>query len=131
MVQEEWRDEMEQSGSLRLYRKFKWEMREEHFEEGMASRLWFAARVGCLRLECRRWNENSSQCKMCGAIRKMKFTLFWSVIGWRVREEWLLSCGDQDWRVVMRWFECSCLERGVSGREEQCCTGCGSTGRER
>ena len=69
-VQEEWREEMEQKSSLRIYRMFKTEMKEVDHEGGMASRLWFAARTGCMRLACRRWGEESERCDLCGGERE-------------------------------------------------------------
>ena len=43
VVQEEWREEMETKSSLRMYRQFKTEMREEDNGGGRESRLWFEA----------------------------------------------------------------------------------------
>ena len=81
MVHREWREELEQKSSLRLYRMFKGEMREEDHEGGVASRLWFAARTCCLKLECRRWGEESDRCRLCGADREDE-------------EHFILDCGE-------------------------------------
>ena len=58
-VHQEWREEMESKSSLRIYRRFKTEMKGEDFEGGMESRIWFGAITRSLRLGYRRWNEES------------------------------------------------------------------------
>jgi len=69
-VEEEWRNEMEGKSTLRIYREFKKEMREEDYEGGMESRIWFGARTGSLRLGYRSWGEGEEGCRLCGAERE-------------------------------------------------------------
>jgi len=69
-VHMEWRQEMEGKSSLRIYRLYKNEMKEEDYEGGGESRVWFAARTRSLKLACRRWGEDSVRCRMCGAERE-------------------------------------------------------------
>ena len=57
---------METKSSLRIYRQFKTEMREEDYGGGRESRLWFEARTDCMRLKNRRWGEEDRSCKLCG-----------------------------------------------------------------
>jgi len=69
-VHMEWRQEMEGKSSLKIYRLYKNEMKEEDYEGGGESRVWFAARTRSLKLACRRWGEDSVKCSMCGAERE-------------------------------------------------------------
>ena len=46
-------DDMTGKSSLRIYRKFKTEIKENDNEGGMESRIWFAARMRSFRLACR------------------------------------------------------------------------------
>ena len=79
-VHREWREEMEGKSSLKIYRRFKAEMREEDFRGGMESRVWFGARTRSLKLGCRRWNEEDEGCRLCGAEKEDD-------------EHFLLECG--------------------------------------
>jgi len=89
-VHEEWIQEMEERSSLKIYRQFKKEMKEEDFDGGMESSIWFAARTGSMRLACRRWSGENEDCGMCGEGREDE-------------EHFILECGRLEhirWRVV-------------------------------
>ena len=80
-VRQEWIEEMEGKSSLRIYRKFKTEMKEEDYEGGVESRVWFGARARSLKLGCRRWNGEGAECRLCGEEREDD-------------EHFLLECGE-------------------------------------
>ena len=44
VVEEEWREELEKKNSLRIYRKFKKEMKEEDYSGSLESMVWLRAR---------------------------------------------------------------------------------------
>ena len=68
VVEEEWKEEMQRKSSLRIYRTFKKEMKEEDYSGNEEGVVWFQARTDCMRLENRRWSQDGSECKLCGAV---------------------------------------------------------------
>ena len=63
-VEEEWRAELQQKSTMWLYRMYKTEMKEEDYEGGEESVVWFRARTNCLWLGDRSGNE--VRCAVCG-----------------------------------------------------------------
>ena len=53
--------------SMRIYREFKREMKEEDYDGGQESVVWFRARTNCMKLGVRRWQEEDKSCRGCGA----------------------------------------------------------------
>lgn len=65
VAEEEWRRELEERSTLYIYRRFKMEMREEDYEGGERSLLWFRARSNCLSLGEDRWQRRAEECRVC------------------------------------------------------------------
>ena len=62
-VEEEWEQEIQMKSTLWLYRQFKDEMREEDYEGGERSKVWYRARTNCMWLGDRSGEE---KCQICG-----------------------------------------------------------------
>ena len=58
VVEEEWREEMEKKNSLRIYRRFKKEMKEEEYSGSLESMVWLRARTNSLNLGENSWQRN-------------------------------------------------------------------------
>ena len=62
VVEEEWREEMEKKNSLRIYRRFKKEMKEEDYSGSLESMVWLRARTISLNLGGNSWQRNRDVC---------------------------------------------------------------------
>ena len=70
VVEEEWREEMEKKNSLRIYRRFKKEMKEEDYSGSLESMVWLRARTNSLNLGENSWQRNRDVCVGCSEERE-------------------------------------------------------------
>ena len=90
VVEEEWREEMEKNNSLRIYRRFKKEMKEEDYSGSRESMVWLRARTNSLNLGENSWQRNRDVCVGCSEERE---TL----------EHFMLHCPMwEEWRIESR-----------------------------
>ena len=90
VVEEEWREELEKKNSLRIYRRFKKEMKEEDYSGSLESMLWLRARTNSLNLGENTWQRNREMCEGCSEERE---TL----------EHFILHCPRwEEWRIESR-----------------------------
>ena len=90
VVEEEWREEMEKKNSLRIYRRFKKEMKEEDYSGSLESMVWLRARTNSLNLGENSWQRNRDVCVGCSEERE---TL----------EHFILHCPRwEEWRIESR-----------------------------
>ena len=90
VVEEEWREEMEKKNSLRIYRRFKKEMKEEDYSGSLESMVWLRAWTNSLNLGENSWQRNRDVCVGCSEERE---TL----------EHFILHCPRwEEWRIESR-----------------------------
>ena len=66
MAEREWREEVEKRSTLNVYRMFKKDMKEEEYDGGFESVVWFRARTNCLELNGVKREEEERICGVCG-----------------------------------------------------------------
>ena len=65
VVEREWWEEVEERSTLNIYRMFKRNMKEEDYDGGYESVIWYRARTNCLDLNGARRGEEERMCGMC------------------------------------------------------------------